>query len=123
MSTALWSAQILLAIAFGAAGVLKLSQPREKLAENMGWVEDYSTGFVKFVGAAEVLGALGLILPAVTGIAPILTPLAATGLALEQVGAAIVHVRRNEPQFIIGNIVLIAVAAFVAWGRFGDYPL
>jgi len=123
MSTALWIAQIVLAIAFGVAGTLKLSQPREKLAENMGWVEDYSAGFVKFVGATEVLGALGLILPGVTGIAPILTPLAATGLALEQVGAAIVHVRRKEPQFIIGNIVLIAAAAFVAWGRFGGYPL
>jgi len=123
MSTGLWIAQILLALAFGVAGTLKLSQPRAKLAENMGWVEDYSAGFVKFVGAVEVLGALGLILPGLTGIAPILTPLAATGLALEQVGAAIVHVRRREPRFIIGNFVLASVAAFVAWGRFGAYLL
>ena len=123
MNTALWIVQIVLTIAFAVAGTLKLSQPRDKLAENMGWVEDYSAGFVKVVGAVEILGALGLILPGVTGIAPMLTPLAATGLALEQVGAAAVHARRGEPQFIIGNIVLIAAAAFVAWGRFGDYSL
>ncbi|MGH8871972.1 MAG: DoxX family protein [Acidimicrobiia bacterium] len=123
MDTALWIAQVVLAVAFGVAGTLKLSQPKEKLEANMGWVEDFSGGFVRFVGGVELLGALGLVLPAVTGLAPVLTPLAATGLAIEQVGAAIVHIRRKEPQFIIGNVVLIAIAVFVAWGRFGDYPM
>jgi len=89
----------------------------------MGWAGDYSPGFVKFVGIVEVLGALGLILPAVTGVAPILTPIAASGLAVAQAGAIVVHVRRKEPQLMIGNLVLIALALFVAWGRFGDYPL
>jgi len=123
MNTALWIAQILLALLFATAGLLKLRQPREKLVASMGWVEDFSGGFVKFVGGVELLGALGLILPAVTDIAPILVPIAATGLAVAQVGAAIVHVRRKEPRFIIGNLVLIAIAVFIAWGRFGDYPL
>ncbi len=123
MNTALWIAQILLALAFGAAGVIKTTQPHEKLVASMGWTGDYSPGFVKFVGVVEVLAALGLILPAVTGVAPILTPIAASGLALAQAGAIAVHVRRKEPQFIIGNLVLIALAVFVAWGRFGDYPL
>jgi hypothetical protein len=123
MNTALWIAQILLALAFGAAGVIKATQPHEKLVASMGWAGDYSPGFVKFVGVVEVLAALGLILPAVTGVAPILTPIAASGLAVAQAGAIAVHVRRKEPQFIIGNLVLIALAVFVAWGRFGDYPL
>lgn len=89
----------------------------------MGWVEDFSDGFVRFIGGVELLGALGLILPAVTDIAPILVPIAAIGLALVQTVAAIVHLRRHEPRFIIGNVLLIAIALFVAWGRFGDYPL
>lgn len=123
MDTGLWVAQVVLALAFGVAGTLKLAEPKDKLLANMTWVEDFSTGFVRFVGGVEVLAALGLVLPGITGIAPILTPLAASGIALEQVGAAIVHLRRKEPQFIIGNLVLIAIAIFVAWGRFGDYPL
>ena len=123
MNTALWIAQILLALAFGAAGIIKSTQPHEKLTASMGWPEDYSSGFVRFVGFVEILGALGLILPAVTGIAPVLVPIAASGLAIEQVGAIVVHARRKEPQPIIANVVLIALALFVAWGRFGDYPL
>ncbi len=123
MNTALWIAQILLALAFGAAGIIKSTQPHEKLVANMGWAGDYSPGFVKFVGIAEVLAALGLILPAVTGIAPVLVPIAASGLVVAQTGAIVVHVRRKEPRFIIGNLVLIALSLFVAWGRFGDYPL
>jgi len=72
MNAALWVAQILLALAFGAAGIIKITQPHEKLAASMGWPSDFSPGFVRFIGAAELLGALGLILPAVTGIAPVL---------------------------------------------------
>ncbi len=123
MNIALWIAQILLALAFAAAGIMKSTQPHEKLAANMGWVGDYSPGFVRFVGIVEIIGALGLILPAVTGIAPILTPIAASGLAIEQAGAIVVHARRKEPQPIFANVVLIALSLFVAWGRFGDYPL
>jgi hypothetical protein len=89
----------------------------------MGWPGDYSSGFVRFVAVAEILGALGLILPAVTGIAPVLVPIAASGLAIDQVGAIMVVARRKKPQPIIANVVLIALALFVAWGRFGDYPL
>lgn len=123
MNVALWIAQGLLAAAFLAAGVVKLIQPREKLAERMGWVEDFSGGHVKTIGALEVLGALGLILPGVTGIAPLLVPVAASGLALDQIGAAVVHARRGESNYIVANLILIALALFVAWGRFGSYPL
>jgi len=117
----LWIVAGLLALAFLGAGAMKLSQPREKLAASMGWVNDFSAPMVKTIGALEVLGALGLILPAVTGIAPILTPLAAVGLLLIMIGAIVTHLRRGEARTIVVNVVLLLLAAVVAWGRFGPY--
>ncbi len=99
----------------------KLLQPKEKLATGMAWTKDFSAGAIKPIGALEVLAAVALILPAVLGIAPVLVPLAATGLALLMVGAAITHVRRGESQMIVVNLVLLVLAAVVAWGRFGPY--
>ncbi len=123
MDVALWIAQGLLAAAFLSAGIVKLTRPREMLAERMGWVEDFSGGHIKIIGALEVLGALGLILPGMTGIAPLLVPIAASGLAVDQIGAAVVHARRGESNYILANLILMALALFVAWGRFGRYPL
>ena len=71
--------------------------------------------------AVAFLGAIGLILPAALDIVPLLVPIAATGLALLMLGAAATHGRRKEPQMIVANLVLFALAAFVAWGRFGPY--
>ncbi|MEZ4629530.1 MAG: DoxX family protein [Deinococcales bacterium] len=82
MKIALWVIQILLAFAFIAAGAMKATQPKEKLAKNMGWVNDFSANTVKLIGILEVLGGLGLILPSFTGIMPWLTRLAALGLPL-----------------------------------------
>ncbi len=121
MNIALWIVQILLAVAFLGAGIMKSTQSKEKLGEKMAWVEDFSPGMIRFIGIAEVLGAIGLILPAVTGIAPVLVPLAATGLAVAMVGAIITHVRRSELNVIGANVALLLLAAFVAWGRFGAY--
>lgn len=118
MNIALWIVQVLLALAFGMAGFMKASQPKEKLGEQMAWVEDFSTGNVRNIGILEILAALGLILPAVTGILPWLTPLAAVGLILTMIGAAITHARRSESQMIRINVVLLLLAAFVAYGRF-----
>ena len=122
MNVALWIAAILLAVAFLAAGVLKVTQTREQLKEKgLAWVDSFTDGQVKAIGAVEALGAIGLILPAVTGIAPVLVPLAALGLALTMVGAIITHVRRKENALIAAPLVLLLLAAFVAWGRFGAY--
>jgi uncharacterized membrane protein YphA (DoxX/SURF4 family) len=122
VNVVLWIAAGLLAAAFLAAGLMKLTQPRKKLADSgMAWVEDFGDGTVKAIGALEVLGAIGLILPAALGILPVLVPMAATGLALIMVGAAITHARRREPPAIVVNLALLALAAFVAWGRFGPY--
>jgi hypothetical protein len=121
MNIALWIAAGLLAVAMLAAGFSKLATPKEKLLARMAWVEDVSPGMIKFIGLMEVLGAVGLILPALTGIAPILVPLAATGIAIIMIGAIIVHVRRGETKEIAPSVVLLALALFVAWGRFGPY--
>jgi uncharacterized membrane protein len=123
VNTVLWILQGVLAAAFLMAGVLKLTQPKDKLAPKLPWVEDFSTGTVRLIGLAELLGALGLILPAATGIAPLLTPLAAAALAVVMVLASIVHARRKEPSGIAFNAVLFVLAAIIAWGRFGPYAL
>lgn len=123
MNVALWIIQSVLAVAFGLAGLMKGTQPKEKLRKNMPWVDDVSTGTLRLIGVTELAGALGLILPAATGIAVVLTPLAACGLALTMVLAAVVHIRRNEYSSISANVVLFALAVLVAWGRFGPYSI
>lgn len=121
MHVFLWIVQILLAAAFGMAGVMKATQPKQKLRPRLPWVEDFTPGTVRFIGIVELLGALGLILPAATGIAPILTPIAATGLAILMLLAAATHIRRREPSGVATNAVLFAAAAVIPWGRFGPY--
>lgn len=123
MNIALWVVQILLALAFGAAGIMKSTQPIKRLAANMGWVNDLVPWNVRLIGILEILGAIGLILPAVTGIWSWLTPVAAIGLVLTMVGAMIVHGRRGEFSRIWFNVVLLALAAFVVFGRFVAVPL
>jgi uncharacterized membrane protein YphA (DoxX/SURF4 family) len=121
MDLALWITAGLLAAVFLLAGANKLLIPREKLAKapGGGWVLDFSAGFVKALGALEILGAVGLILPALLGIAPVLVPLAAVGLATIMVGAAIVTYRRREFTHVLVDLTYLAMAVFVAIGRFG----
>jgi uncharacterized membrane protein YphA (DoxX/SURF4 family) len=122
MGIALWVAQGLLAAAFLAAGAPKLAQPKKKLAKNMAWVEDFSQPSVRLIGAVEVLGAIGVVLPALTGILSWLTPLAALGLAATMAGAVLTHLRRGERSAVVPPVVLLALAAFVAYGRFFVLP-
>lgn len=122
MGIALWVVQVLLAAAFLWSGAMKLAQPKEKLAEKMAWMEDSSQGTVRVIGALEVLGAIGIVLPALTGILPWLTPLAALGLVLTMIGAALTHLRRAEYGVIAVPAVLLILAAFVAYGRFFVLP-
>jgi uncharacterized membrane protein YphA (DoxX/SURF4 family) len=121
MNVVLWILAGLLAVAFLGAGLTKLTQPKEKLAATMGWVEDFSPGTVKLIGALEVLAAIGLILPAAFDVVPVLVPLAAVGLVALMIGAALTHARRREVPLIVVNLVLLALAAVVVWGRFGPY--
>jgi uncharacterized membrane protein len=123
MNVAVWVLQVLLALAFLLAGVTKASQPRQKLAASMGWVEDFSDTGVRTIGVLEILAGVGLLLPAVTGVATVLVPLAAVGLAVLMVGAAATHRRRGELPMVGINAVLLVAAVAVAWARFGPYPL
>ncbi|MFF4392861.1 MULTISPECIES: DoxX family protein [unclassified Streptomyces] len=122
MNTTLWIIAGALALMFLAAGLTKISQPREKLAASgMAWTADFSPGAVKTVGAVEVLGAVGLILPAALGIAPALAAWAAFGLVATMLGATVLHLRRKEATALPVALLLLALAAVVAWGRFGPY--
>lgn len=125
MNVFLWILQILLALVFLMAGSMKLMKSRAEIAasqpDRMGWIEHVSDGTARLAGGAEVLGAVGLVLPAVTGIAPVLVPLAAAGLAATMILAAIFHSRRGESQSTMMNIVFAILALIVVWGRFGDY--
>lgn len=120
----LWVAQILLAAMFLMAGATKLmSGSAELVAMGMGWAENAPFLLIKFIGLAEVAGALGLILPSATRIMPYLTKLAAAGLAVIMVLAAGVHIFRGEFEVVPVNLVLFALAAFVIWGRTNKAPI
>ncbi len=122
MNVVLWIIAGLLAGVFLASGTMKLIKPRRWLvASGMPVLDDFSSGTVKAIGTAEVLAALGLILPAVLDVAPILVPMAAAGLALLMIGAFIAHARRQEAQGIAVTLVLLILAVVVAWGRFGSH--
>ncbi|RVW06276.1 DoxX family protein [Rhodococcus spongiicola] len=123
MNVTLWVVAVVLAVVYLGAGLMKVAVPYEKLIENprTAWARDLSARSVRAIGTAELLGAIGLILPQATGIAEVLTPLAATGLAIVQVGAMIFHIRRNEIQMLPVNVVLLALAVFVAIGRFANW--
>lgn len=123
MNTILWIAQILLALMFGMAGVMKATQPRAKVAERLNWANHVTDGQLRIIGTLEFLAAVGLIVPALTGILPWLTPLAAVGLILTMIGAMLLHLRINEAKVIPINLVLLLIAAFVAYGRFVVVPL
>lgn len=112
-----WAIQILLAILFGMAGIMKSTQPVEQLSVNINWVADIPVALVRFIGVCELLAAIGLILPQLTNIRPKLTPLAAAGLTLIMVMAVVFHITRGEFPAVGFNLVLGSMAAFVAYQR------
>ena len=124
MNLLLWVAQVLLACAFGMAGVMKSTQPVEALVQGgMAWAGQVPPTLVRFIGISELLGAIGLILPAATKIKPSLTPLAALGLLTIMILAMAFHLSRGEIQVTPINIALGGLAAFVAWGRTKKAPI
>ncbi|MFE4925139.1 DoxX family protein [Streptomyces sp. NBC_01724] len=121
MNLALWIAAGLLAAVALTGGISKTFVPKEKLAavHGGGWTEDAGVGFVKTLGLFELLAVLGLILPVVVDIAPVLVPVTAVCWVLLMVGAMVTHGRRGESKFVALNLIYLVLAAFIAWGRFG----
>jgi hypothetical protein len=121
LNTALWVLAGVGAAGFLFSGGFKLAQPHEKYVAAQPWAKDVPRWAPNALGAVEVLGAVGLILPAAVDVAPILVPIAATGLGLVMVGAVVLHLRRREFSALPPSVVLLAVSATVAWGRFGPH--
>jgi hypothetical protein len=122
MTFAYWIVAGVLALSNLFAGGTKLVRTKEEIqASGMGWAEDFSQRTIRGIGAAEVLGGLGLILPPLTHIAPVLAPIAAIGLVILQILAAITHVRRHEFKVLAANVpliilgVVVAVLGFMLW--------
>ncbi len=118
MNIALWIVQGILAALFGMAGIMKSSQPIDKLSKGLTWAPRFPLPVVRLIGLAELLGALGVVLPWLLNVAPVFTPVAASGLALVQLLAIFHHANHKEGKAIVFNLVLLGMAAFVAYGRF-----
>jgi len=119
----LWLAQGLLALMFIMAGLMKVSQPLDLLAESLPWVSSTPLGLVRFIGISEFLGGLGLLVPALLRFKPFLTVWAALGLAVIMVLAAGFHASRGEFSAIGMNLIIMAIAVFIAWGRVKKAPI
>jgi uncharacterized membrane protein len=122
MNRLLWIAQIVAGIFFVFVGITHFLVP-DGLPDMLSWMYDLSPAMHAVTGTAEILGGLGLILPAVTGIMPQLVPLAAAGLAVLMIGAVIYHVGRGEIANVGSNLLWIIVTGFIAWGRSKRHPI
>jgi DoxX-like protein len=119
VNRALWVVQVFLALAFLATGAMKLMLPIEALVEQM----PLPGAFIRFLGAIEVLGAIGLIVPSLARIRPGLTPLAAAGLVIIMIGAMVFTVITMDATMALAPLVLGILAAFVAYGRWRLEPI
>lgn len=121
MNLTLWIATGLLAVVALLGGISKTFVPKEKLAAHNGgaWTAHASVGFVKTLGVLELMAAVGLVLPALLGIAPVMVPVTAVCWVVLMVGAMITHGRLGQFKLVMLNSVYLALAALIAWGRFG----
>lgn len=122
MHATLWTVTIIAALAYSAGGASLLLMSRQRyraLAASQQWVDDFGDGHLTAIAAIKLIGAAGVVLPAATGIAPVLTPIAACGLALFMAGAATTRFRRSEWAAMFGDTAFLLVFVFLAWGWFG----
>jgi putative oxidoreductase len=123
MKKVLWILQVVLAAMFIMAGTFKTFTPIPELAVKMPWVNDFSEGMVRFIGASQLLGGLGLLLPSVLRIKPILSVVAGFALALVMIFAAVYHISKGEFSALPTNFILGGLAAYVAWARWRKFPI
>lgn len=123
MKKVLWILQVVLAAMFLMAGTFKTFTPIPELAIKMPWVNDFSEGMVRFIGFTQLLGGLGLLLPSVLRIKPFLTVVAGFALGLVMIFAAVYHISKGEFYALPTNIILGALASYVAWARWRKFPI
>jgi hypothetical protein len=123
LSIALWIVQGLLALTFAGGGIWKLATPVPELAARMPWMGQVSPSFLHFTAVVDTLGGIGVLLPSLTRIKPGLTVLAALGCVALQVSAIVFHFSRGEARNTPFNFFLVALALFVAWGRYSKAPI
>ncbi|MFI5164180.1 MAG: DoxX family protein [Bacteroidia bacterium] len=123
LNITLWIAQSILAVLFLMTGVIKFTTSIEAQQSQMEWAKHVSGGLIYFVAIVEIFGAIGLLLPSILKIKPQLTPWAAIGLALVMVLALFLNVAIGETKAIGTLTIIIAIALFVAWGRFKKVPI
>jgi len=123
LNASLWAAQIVLAATFLLGGFMKTTLPIDVLTAKMVWPGALPEGLVRFIGAAELAGAVALLLPAITRIKPFLTPIAAAGLVLVLALAVPFHLFRGEAPALALILPLGVLAVFVAWGRLKKVPI
>ncbi|MDN5821950.1 MAG: DoxX family protein, partial [Brachybacterium sp.] len=122
MNLMLWILAFVLAAIFAGTGVVKLVTARDQQINRTPYVEDFPQVVILGIGVLEILGAVGLLLPALAGVATELVPWAGAGLAITMVFAALVHTRRGDGiAAALPSILLAIVSAFFAWSRFGPY--
>jgi hypothetical protein len=115
MTVAYWIVAAVLAVFYLYAGGIKVARSADRLRPMMGWIDAVPLGFVRLIGLLEVLGAIGLILPPLTGVAAVLALAAAAGLVLIQVGGLALHLSRGELDAIGLNVLLLALAGVATW--------
>lgn len=118
MNTTIWIIQCVLATVFSASGLVIMWLPKKKLATRLSWVNEYSDGMRYFICSSKIAGAIGLILPMYLNILPILTPIAALGIATIMVLAIEYHIRKKEYKDLPAPIIFLALSLFVAYSRF-----
>ena len=118
MNSFIWIVQGLSATIFGISGLLKLVTPKDILEEKIGWVKDYSGSTIRFIGSCEFLGGIGLVAPMAFGILPILTPIAATCLAVVMILATRAHLQRKEFKKTPFDLIMCILTIFIAVERF-----
>jgi hypothetical protein len=125
MSIALWIVTGVMAVAFSIGGASQILLTKERyraVGASQHWVDDFSTGHIKAIGAIKLVGVTGLVVPPLVGIAPVLSPIAASGLALLMSGAATTRFRRSEWAYMAGDVFFMLTFVFIAWGRFSLSP-
>ena len=123
MNITLWTAQALLFLFFAGAGIVHGLLPVEEAAKNAPWAADVPVALLRFIGISELLGAIGVLVPALTRVTPFLTPLAALGCMTIMILAAIFHISRGEMGMVPVNLSVALVSAFVWWGRSKKLPV